>query len=193
MSSFPLQHRSLSNARRWVADSLPWQGKFRRQCSGYQLTCTLTCKKIFLMYLATSFSPRELIFFLLFIPAWCFVSYLEGCKTLVLPGYPCVPVLHPVQSQEGIMICHQGEFINQKIMPQCFYCPFQSKAFFLNDAVSLFSWEQFTADIIMVIITTYIYIEHRSYYISASCKGLLSVPLQMHQSPTWQARRVWTP
>lgn len=66
------------------------------------------------------------------------------------------------------MICHQGKFTAWQIMPQCFCCPFHSKTFFFNDAASLFSWEQFTADIAIVVITTYIYIVHGMIFTSLS-------------------------
>lgn len=66
------------------------------------------------------------------------------------------------------MICLQGKFITRQIMPQCFCCPFHSKTFFFNDVASLFSWEQFTADIAIVVITTYIYIVHGMIFTSFS-------------------------
>lgn len=102
-----------------------------------------------------------------FLFGWFFFSS-EACEIQALLSYPCVPALHPARLQEGIMICHQGKFTAQQIMPQCFCCPFRSKTFFFNDAASLFSWEQFTADIAIVVITTYIYIVHGMIFASLS-------------------------
>lgn len=67
------------------------------------------------------------------------------------------------------MVCHQGKFTSRQIMPQCLCCPFHSKTFFFNDVASLFSWEQFTADMAIVVITTYIGIVRRMIFTPLSC------------------------